>query len=52
MFDSDLNSGFIEEDNINIANQFSNFELIHNSKKVIANCIKPNAMANGMSSNA
>jgi serine/threonine protein kinase len=32
MFDSDLNSGFIEEDNINIANQFSNFELIHNSK--------------------
>lgn len=32
MFDSNLNSGFIEEDNINIANQFSNFELIHNSK--------------------
>ena len=32
MFDSDLNSGFIEEDNFNIANQFSNFELIHNSK--------------------
>ena len=32
MFDSDLNSGFIEEDNINIANQFSNIELIHNSK--------------------
>ena len=32
MFDSDLNSGFIEEDNINIANQFSNFELIHSSK--------------------
>ena len=32
MFDSDLNSGFIEEYNINIANQFSNFELIHNSK--------------------
>ncbi len=32
MFDSDLNSGFIEEDNINIANQFSNFELIHDSK--------------------
>lgn len=32
MFDSDLNSGFIEEDNINIANQFSNFELIYNSK--------------------
>ena len=32
MFDSDLNSGFIEEDNINIANQFSNFELIHTSK--------------------
>ncbi len=32
MFDSDLNSGFIEEDVFNIANQFSNFELIHNSK--------------------
>lgn len=32
MFDSDLNSGFIEEDNINIANQFSNFGLIHSSK--------------------
>ena len=32
MFDSDLNSGFIEEDNFNIANQFSNIELIHNSK--------------------
>ena len=32
MFDSDLNSGFIEEDNFNIANQFSNFELIHSSK--------------------
>lgn len=32
MFDSNLNSGFIEEDNINITNQFSNFELIHNSK--------------------
>lgn len=32
MFDSDLNSGFIEEDNFNISNQFSNFELIHTSK--------------------
>lgn len=32
MFDSDLNSGFIEEDNFNIANQFSNFGLIHSSK--------------------
>ena len=32
MLDSDLNSGFIEEDVFNIANQFSNFELIHNSK--------------------
>ena len=32
MFDSDLNSGFIEENNFNIANQFSNFELIHSSK--------------------
>ena len=32
MFDSDLNSGFIEEDSFNIANQFSNFELIHSSK--------------------
>ena len=42
MFDSDLNSGFIEEDNINIANQFSNFELIHNSKNGYSELYKAN----------
>ena len=32
MFDTDLNSGFIEEDHLNIANQFTDIQLIHPSK--------------------
>lgn len=32
MFDSDLNSGFIEENTLNIADHFSNFSLIHPSQ--------------------